>query len=531
MFGMPDLRGASEDMRRDGIRDWLVNISAACAVVLLVVLCPPAGPASAASEDTEAPSAEETRVSETSTSLESLDWVVDSLLAKPDVRGTEISILVESLETGAILYERNADSRMIPASNMKVITSAAALTQLGADYRFQTVFSTDASRISPVLQGDVFIKGSGDPAIVSEELWQIAERFRTLGIERIEGDLVFDTSYFDQEWTTSKDVADGDRAYHARTGALSANFNTVRIHVLPGSGSGEPANVIVSPDIGFADVSNKATTCTSNRSSTIDVQRITAPVGSPLADEWPSARNIITVSGRIPEGNAGKVVYRSIDDPLWNFVASIEVFLARAGVEFSGGLRPGEAPTDARELFVHTSKTLSLIVRDMGKYSNNFVAEQLVKTLGAETAGTPGTTATGCEALTAHIASTGVDTVGIRIKDGSGFSRENRLTTRAIAAVIRAAANEFAIFPEFLASLSVSGTDGTLSDRMGYGGLEGVIRAKTGLLDGVTAISGIMETVSGDRVVFSIITNGSTCEAWKVHDVEHAILMQVHQNQ
>ena len=104
MFGMPELRGASEDMRRDGIRDWLVNISAACAVVLLVVLCPPAGPASAAGEDTEAPSAEETRVSETSTSLESLDWVVDSLLAKPDVRGTEISILVESLETGAVLY-------------------------------------------------------------------------------------------------------------------------------------------------------------------------------------------------------------------------------------------------------------------------------------------------------------------------------------------------------------------------------------------------------------------------------------------
>ncbi len=491
-----------------------------CVIALLVAVSPCVRAADETAATTEAQA-----------SLESLDWVVDSLLAKPDVRGTEVSILVESLDTGVTLYERNADALMIPASNMKIITSAAALAQLGADYQFDTVFSTDASTITPVLQGDVFIRGSGDPAIVSEELWKVAERFRTLGIERIEGDLVFDTSYFDAEWTTSKDVADGDRAYHARTGALSSNFNTVRIHVLPGKGIGESANVIVSPDIGFADINNKATTCSSNRTSTIEVRRMSVPVGSARADEWPSMRNLITVSGRIPEGSTGKVVYRSIDDPLWNFVASIETFLARAGVEFAGGLRPGDAPAEARELFVHTSKPLSLIVRDMGKYSSNFVAEQLVKVLGAETAGAPGTTAAGCEALAGFIAATGVDTVGIRIKDGSGLSRENRLTTRAIAAVIRNVANAFSTSPEFLASLSVSGTDGTLSDRMGYGGLTGVIRAKTGLLDGVTAISGIMETVSGERVVFSIITNGSTCEAWKVRDVEHAILMHIHQNQ
>lgn len=518
-------------MRHDTNRVRWANTCLVCALALLIALCSPVGPARAADADAEEPVATESGAAETSASLESLDWVIDSLLVKPDVRGTDVSIMIAPLDGDAPLYERNADALMMPASNMKVITSAAALAQLGADYQFATVFSTDAATVGPVLRGDVFIKGSGDPAIVSEELWQIAERFRTLGIERIEGDLVFDRSYFDDEWTTSKDVADGDRAYHARTGALSANFNTVRVHVLPGDARGEPARVIVSPDVGFVEINNKATTCSSQRSSTIDVQRISVPTRAPGPDRgWPEARNLVTVSGRIPEGSKGKVVYRSIDDPLWNFVASIESFLARAGVEFAGGLRPGEAPAEARELFIHESKPLSLVVRDMGKYSNNFVAEQLVKTLGAETAGAPGTTASGCAALKVHVASTGVDTTGLRIKDGSGLSRGNRLTTRAIATVIRTAANEFATFPEFLASLSVSGTDGTLSDRMGYGGLEGVIRAKTGLLDGVTAISGIMEATSGRRLVFSIITNGSTCEAWKVHDVEHAILMHVHQN-
>ena len=110
------------------------------------------------------------------------------------------------------------------------------------------------------------------------------------------------------------------------------------------------------------------------------------------------------------------------------------------------------------------------------------------------------------------------------MEDGSGFSRGNRLTPRAIAAVIRQALSEFATSYEFAASLSVSGTDGTLSDRMGYPELRSFVRAKTGLLDGVTAISGIMENGSGGEVLFSIIVNDFECEAWRVHDLEHSIL-------
>ena len=110
------------------------------------------------------------------------------------------------------------------------------------------------------------------------------------------------------------------------------------------------------------------------------------------------------------------------------------------------------------------------------------------------------------------------------IEDGSGFSRDNRLTPRAIVAVMQQALSDFTTSYEFAASLSVSGTDGTLSDRMGYAELRSVVRAKTGLLDGVTAISGIMEDGSGEEVLFSIIVNGFECEAWRVHDFEHSIL-------
>ncbi|MCD4690013.1 D-alanyl-D-alanine carboxypeptidase/D-alanyl-D-alanine-endopeptidase [bacterium] len=507
--------------------------------LLLAVLCATAtaSDAAAGADDAVAQPAGQSGGPAGVGSLQSLDWVVDSLLARPELRGTELGIFIESLDTGELVYAHRADAPMIPASNMKVITAAGALSLLGADYKYETVFSTNAPAIvqasvdSPrVLQGDVFIRGSGDPSIVSEELWKMAERFRTLGIERIEGDLVFDASCFSGEETTSEDVAGGDRAYHARTGALSANFNTVRVHVLPGLERGDSAIVIVSPGIGFVRVDNQATTCAASRRATIEVRRRSTPVEHPgVVGETSSVDNLIIVSGRTPVGGRGTVVYRSIDDPLGNFAASLEMFLASAGVVLSGDLRSGDAPEDARELFVHRSKPLSLIVRDVGKYSNNFVAEQLVKTLGAEHSGEPGTTSNGCEALREYVASTGVDIDSILIADGSGFSRSNRLTARAIVHVIRSATDDFATFPEFLASLSVSGTDGTLSDRMGYGGLEGSIRAKTGLLNGVTAISGIMESATGERLLFSILTNGSSCEAWKVHDMEHAILMHVHQ--
>jgi D-alanyl-D-alanine carboxypeptidase/D-alanyl-D-alanine-endopeptidase (penicillin-binding protein 4) len=139
-----------------------------------------------------------------------------------------------------VVYERNADRLMVPASNMKVVTAAAALSVLGPDYRFETVVSTDAPELGATLAGNLYVRGTGDPSLVSEELWKLAESIRVLGIERIEGDLVLDAAYFDSASTTSRTVANGDRAYHARTGALSLNFNAIAVHTTPSSWSSRP---------------------------------------------------------------------------------------------------------------------------------------------------------------------------------------------------------------------------------------------------------------------------------------------------
>ena len=474
------------------------------ALLVVAALCTPA----LAGANAEAPADD----------YDALAWVVDSGVRQPYLRGAAVAIVVESLASGEVLYEHAADRPMIPASNMKIVTGAAALSVLGPDYRFETVVSTDAPELGPTLAGNLYVRGTGDPSLVSEELWKLAESIRVLGIERIEGDLVLDVAHFDTVSTTSSTVAEGHRAYHARTGALSLNFNAIAVHTTPSERAGVPAVVELAPETSFVELRGGVSTGRSRSHSNLSVQRT-----------FEGGKNVVTVSGSVPAGSGTRVHYRSLDDGPRYFGMAMREFMGSAGVELTGDVLVGTAPEDARVLVVHESKPLSLIVRDLNKFSNNFVAEQLVKALSAHVDGAPGTTAGGVEVLSGHLRAAGADSASFHVADGSGFSRDNRLTPRAIVAVLRRALSDFATSHEFAASLSVSGTDGTLSSRMGYPQLEGAVRAKTGLLDGVTAISGITRNASGEEILFSIIVNGFDCEAWRVHDFEHSILAVIGQ--
>ncbi len=489
---------------------------------LLVALALAAGvPAAAFGADSDGPGGDgpdypESRIVQEGPELSGLAWVIDSFLAKRELAGSRVGVLVVLRDSGAMLFEENADVPMTPASNMKIVTGAAALSILGPDFRFETVFATDGATDGGVLEGNLYVVGSGDPSIVSEELWKIAEEVRLHGIEKIAGDVVLDTLYFDSLSVASHDAANGQRAYHARTGALSLNFNSIAVHVFPGARSGDPARVELAPATGYVKVRNEATTRGSRSGSTLSIKR-----------SYENGRNVITVSGRIPAGGARKTVYRNLEDPAEHFGTVLVEFLAAAGIEVTGGVRTGAAPADTDVLFVHESKPLSLVVRDLNKFSNNFVAEQLVKTLSAEVHGPPGTTSGGVRVLGEFLVSAGADSGSSRVVDGSGLSRENRLSPRTIVRALETTLDDFGSSYEYVASLSVSGTDGTLEDRMGYAGVEGAVRAKTGLLDGVTAISGLMETLAGEEVLFSILVNGFDCEAWRAHDLEHAILTSI----
>lgn len=440
-------------------------------------------------------------------------WVIESALSQPHLRGARVAVVVESRGTRRVLFERDSDVSMIPASNMKLVTAAAALSLLGPDHRFETVVSTDAPVLSSTLDGNLYVRGSGDPSLVTEELWKIAEAIRVLGIERVAGDLVLDAGYFDSVSTTSPAVADGDRAYHARTGALSLNFNSIAVHTVPGASRGDPAVVSLAPATPFVELVNEATTCSRKGQSSLSVKRT-----------FDGARNVINVEGRIPAGTGVRTHYRSLDDAPGYFGSVMRSFMAAQGTEIAGATLLGSTPEGATVVTVHRSKPLSLIVRDLNKFSNNFVAEQLLKVMSAEASGVPGSTEGGLAVLVEHLVSTGVPAGSFVVRDGSGFSRENRLSPRALATVVQRALADFDMSYEFVSSLSVSGTDGTLEDRMGYPVLRSAVRAKTGLLDGVTAVSGLVENEAGEELVFSIMINGFDCEAWRAHDLEHSIL-------
>ncbi len=444
-----------------------------------------------------------------------IDIVIDSALARGELAGARVGVLVEALETGEVLYERNADKPFIPASNMKVVTAAAALELLGPDYVYKTIVATKAGIEDGRLDGDLYIRGSGDPSLVFEEMERLAEALRFRGLELIDGDVVLDDGLFAVAGPVDPDAHEGDRAYHARVGALSYNFNAVAVRVAPSGGRGDRALVSLSPETGFVDITNRAVTASAGSRSTIVVRRRRV-----------DGRNIIEVEGRVPAGSPGRAFYRSLDDPTGWFGSGLTAALDRAGIEVTGRARRGATPGDAVELVTHESKPLALLARDLGKFSNNFIAEQVLLTIAAEAGEVPATTEAGARSVSDYLGGVVPDTMvaDLRVVDGSGFSRTNRLTPRAIVSVMRSVLTSFETSYEFGGSLSVSGRDGTLSDRMGYPDLEGAVRAKTGLLDGVTAISGVTVTNAGEEVLFSILVNGFGCEAWRSHDLEHAVL-------
>ena len=415
------------------------------------------------------------------------------VVAGGPLSGARAGILVESLDTGEVVYARSPDELFNPASNVKLFTAAAALARLGPEYRFETEFL-----VGPGSGGakNLYVRGKGDPTLVTERLWAVAGELSFLGVDRV-GDVVLDDSWFDGERLgPGYDQERGDRAYLAPTGALSLNFNAVAVHVLPGEKEGQPAHVRLEPASEFLQLESRAVTVGPRA-----LRRVT------VSSQPAGGRQRVTVEGKIPLGSRRQVFYRRIDDPPLYFGQTLKKLLELRGVKVQGRTRRGYVPEGASLLYVSESDSLGEVVRQLEKQSNNFVAEQILKTLGAEVGGPPGSWPKGVAAVEDFLASAGIPRGAYLMKNGSGLNDANRFSARQTVALLRQMWRSFPVMAEFVSALPVAGRDGTIRWRMEGTAAAGRLRAKTGTLEGVTSLSGYVETRDGEHLVFAILVN------------------------
>lgn len=411
-------------------------------------------------------------------------------------QGGAQTMLVVDRATGAELFAKNPERALAPASTMKLLTALAALEAFGPAYQFTTEVLAPGEPDSRGVVASLAIRGA-DPAMTGEQWWRLASDLRALGVQEIAGDVLLDDSQLDAErWHPSWQPVSA-RAYHAPIGALSANYGAFRVVVSPGLDVGRPARVQVDPPLAYFPLASNVQTGRPGTGASLTVERALDPNG---AGERVHVRGVIALGADRVE------VWRSVLDPTAYAAAVFRQQLESAGIRVAGRVMAGSAPPDSKVLYAFEGLPLRTTADLLLKYSNNFIAESLLKNLGRLDTGAPGSWANGAAALRARLGGLGLPLDGSALVDGSGLSREDRVSARLLVAALQKADQTFAIGPDLLAGLPIAGEDGTLRKRAD--GARGLVRAKTGTLDGVTSLAGWARTAGGRELLFALISNG-----------------------
>lgn len=419
---------------------------------------------------------------------------INKILSAPTMKGVETGILVARPEDGAEIFSLNPDKSLIPASNMKLLTTACALVRLKPEYRFKTIIYGDTPILQGKIKGNLYIKGFGDPFLVNEEMWRLVSNLHGIGLREVTGDIIADDSFFDAErWVKGWGNHRTSRWYHAEISALSFNFNTIAINLLGAARPGLPPLVWTDPpQSSYVKIENLAQTL-KKRKKKINVERINA-----------KEKDIFRITGTLAVNSRSKTFYRTIRDATRYSAVSFADFLKRENITFNGKVKSGQVPSQAVEIYTWKSKSLGNIISGLNQFSNNFIAECILKTMGAEILGSPGTTEKGLEVMRKFLVETGTDIKSLVLDDGSGLSRRNRLSARTLVQTLIHMYKKFEYCPEYIASLATYGVNGTLKKR--NGAPVRFVRAKTGRINGVLALSGYIGK-GKEILAFSMLMN------------------------
>lgn len=407
-----------------------------------------------------------------------------------------IGIEIISLKDGQKLYERNAKHMFVPASAQKIFTAASALSVLGADYRFETrLFRQDEVK-EGILQGDLYLKGGGDPSLTTADLKKLAFQLSRTGIKTIQGDLVIDNFDFDNisqgpGWMWDE----GAEYWNSPIDALLVNHSCVTVYVEPGAKENTPAAVAIHPKIEGVNVQNFAKTIKKNGELSI-------------SRRWVTKENLIEIGGTISLQSPGKQYEIPVESPSLYAAILFRDLLAELGIQLTGKITFKQVPEWAETIAVHRSVTLSEIVNQVMKESDNLYSNCIFKKMGEKLYKTPGTWKKGAQALRVFLSDTAkINVDDLAIVDGDGESRYNLVSPHQLVTFLAWMKDQSLIFPEFLSSMPLSGIDGSLQ-RMNDPLVKGRIRAKPGTMTGISSLAGYATTQDGEQLAFAIMING-----------------------
>ena len=426
-----------------------------------------------------------------------LPRAVQQALLAAGIPAANVALLVQEPGRPRPALAHNADALMNPASTMKLLTSFAALELLGPTYAWKTEFFAAAPVRGGVLEGDLVIKGYGDPKMTIEHFWLALRKLRALGVRDVRGDLVLDRSWFEAgETDATRFDNEPLRPYNVAPDALLVNFKSVRFQFVPNLAS-RTVSVAYEPQMAQLEVAPQV------RLTEGDCGDWRAGLKADFRGSGTSMR--AGFSGTYPAGCGEKTWNVSLFSHPDYVYGVFRQLWQEAGGSLKGGVRDGGVPPGAQLLFATESPSLSEVVRDINKFSNNVMARQLFLTLSAQTLKPPGRNDRSFEVVQSWLAQRALALPGLVMDNGSGLSRTERISAAGMARVLEAAFYS-AVMPEFIASLPLVAFDGTMRRRLKTDGVAGRAHIKTGSLNDVRSIAGYVLDQNGRRqmVVFFI---------------------------
>lgn len=442
---------------------------------------------------------------------------INKILQDERLDGATTGVSIRKANSGELIYDHFGETRLHPASNMKLLTGAAALETLGENYKFSTEVLSDGTVKAGMLSGDLYLKGKGDPTLLKQDFDVFAKDLAARGIKKINGNLIGDDTWYD-DVRLSQDITWTDESYYyaAQVSALTASPNadydagTVIVEAHPNSIVGEPAKIKVLPETDVVNIINRSKTVAAGEVKDITIER-------------QHGSNNIIIEGTVPAGGTVTREWIAIWEPSYYALDLFKTSLEEQGIKFVGKhkITLGKTPSDAQLLTFKNSMALKELFIPFMKLSNNGHAEVLAKEMGKVVYG-EGSWEKGLQVIEENSEEMGLNMETIMIRDASGMSHVNLIPSNEVTNLLVAVQNE-PWYKTFLSSLPVAGisdrfTGGTLRNRMKTEPTVGNVKAKTGTLTAVSALSGYATTKDGELLTFSILINNDLAAVTPIED-------------